>query len=61
LPWLPESFAALGVTHLITPVVTGDAETLRARIAVGGNPWLSPEVEWRARAPGPGALDPLWV
>jgi hypothetical protein len=53
LPWLPETFAALGVTHFITPKVTGDAETLRARIAVGGNPWLCPELEWHTRAAGP--------
>jgi hypothetical protein len=47
LPWLPDSFAALGITHLIAPQVTGDAETLRARIALGGSPWLSPDLEWR--------------
>ena len=47
LPYLPESFAALGVTHLVVPKVTGDVEAVRTRIAVGGNPWLCPDVEWR--------------
>jgi hypothetical protein len=47
LPWLGGSFAALGVTHLVAPLVTGDPATLRARVAAGGNPWLCPELEWR--------------
>jgi len=50
LPWLPDSFAALGVTHLVSPIMTGEtqsAENAQARIAAGGNPWLCQELEWR--------------
>jgi len=49
LPWLPGSFAALGVTHLVSPALTGEAKSARARIAAGGDPWLCPELEWRVR------------
>ena len=47
LPWLSESFAALGVTHLVSPAVAGNAKSAQARIAAGGDPWLCPELEWR--------------
>ena len=47
LPWLPGSFAALGVTHLVSPIVTGSTENARTRIAAGGDTWLCPELEWR--------------
>lgn len=49
LPWLKESFARLGVTHLVAPKVCGDADTLKARIAAGGSSWLCPELEWRVQ------------
>jgi hypothetical protein len=47
LPWLRESFALLGVTRLVTPKATGDAERIRARIAAGGDIWLCQDLEWR--------------
>ena len=47
LPWLRESFASLGVTHLVVPKAVGDAHTARLRVAAGGNSWLCPELEWR--------------
>ena len=47
LPWLSGSFAALGVTHLISPAVTGNAKNAQSRIAAGGDLWLCPEFEWR--------------
>ncbi|MDR2527393.1 MAG: hypothetical protein LBD04_00010 [Synergistaceae bacterium] len=53
LPWLRESFAALGVTHLVSPRAVGDAGTIRARIAAGGDPWLCPELEWRVHYVAP--------
>jgi hypothetical protein len=52
LPWLPGSFAALGVTHLVSPTVTGDIMSARARLAAGGDPWLCPELEWRVHFTG---------
>ncbi|MDR2179344.1 MAG: hypothetical protein LBP21_03455 [Synergistaceae bacterium] len=52
LPWLRDGFASLGVTHLVVPAVTGDAETIRARISAGGDPWLCPGLEWRVHAAG---------
>ena len=50
LPWLREGFASLGVTHLVTPAAAGDAETIRARISAGGDPWLCPGLEWRVHS-----------
>jgi hypothetical protein len=47
LPCLGKSFASLGVTHLIVPQTTGDAQAIYARISAGGDPWLCPGVEWR--------------
>ena len=47
LPWLREGFASLGVTRLVIPKATGDAEKIRARIAAGGDIWLCPDLEWR--------------
>lgn len=56
LPWLPGSFSALGVTHLVAPLLTGSAENAQARIAAGGNPWLCPELEWRVHMARNGDL-----
>ncbi|MDR1732368.1 MAG: hypothetical protein LBR61_09795 [Synergistaceae bacterium] len=48
LPCLPESFRALGVTHLVNPGVPEDRrERLFAHIAAGGTLWLCPDVEWK--------------
>ena len=47
LPWLPQNFTLLGVTHLVAPKAMGDAERIRARIAAGGDIWLCPDLEWR--------------
>ncbi|GHS91618.1 hypothetical protein AGMMS49957_18460 [Synergistales bacterium] len=51
LPYLAKSFAALGVTHLVTPAakscINGQSKNIRSYIAAGGDPWLCPELEWR--------------
>lgn len=47
LPWLGDSFAALGVSHLVVPQIVGDAGTVRLHIAAGGNSWMCPGLEWR--------------
>ena len=49
LPWLPESFSALGVTHLIVPKPMDDtnAKNLCPRIAAGGDLWHCHDIEWR--------------
>ncbi|MDR1621853.1 MAG: hypothetical protein LBS00_05715 [Synergistaceae bacterium] len=52
LPWLRESFASLGVTHLVAPEAAGDAEMVHARISAGGDPWLCPDLEWRVHSVG---------
>ncbi len=47
LPCLPGAFASLGVTRLVVPEMAGDIEAIRSWIAVGGNPWLCPGLEWK--------------
>ena len=52
LPWLRESFASFGVTHLVVPKAPEAPEKVFARVAAGGDLWLCPELEWRVHHAG---------
>ena len=46
IPALPESFASLGVTHLVVPIADRQ-ENIEAHISAGGSAWLCESLKWR--------------
>lgn len=48
IPYLKGVYSQFGITHLITPRITGDSDAIRFRLGAGGDLWLSREIEWAA-------------
>ncbi len=57
IPAIPDSFAKLGVTHLVVPLAVNavnddvnninNYENIEAHVAAGGSPWLCDNIIWR--------------
>ncbi|MBR0186829.1 MAG: hypothetical protein IJQ24_12440, partial [Synergistaceae bacterium] len=46
IPAIPNSFARLGVTHLVVPL-GDDGVKIEAHISAGGSAWLCEALRWR--------------
>ena len=49
IPAVPEIFSRMGITHLVSPVITleSDARIIEAHISAGGSTWLCEGLTWR--------------
>ncbi|MBQ9629084.1 MAG: hypothetical protein IJR43_07485, partial [Synergistaceae bacterium] len=49
IPAVPEIFSRMGITHLVSPVITheSDSRIIEAHISAGGSTWLCEGLTWR--------------
>jgi uncharacterized protein (DUF4213/DUF364 family) len=47
LPWIPNLYRELAISHLLSPVVVGDPRSVLRFLAAGGSLWESPDLEWQ--------------